>query len=152
MQLQTLNFKTVFIAILWMVIAICGVTSLYYTSYGQTFGYTDLKLWIDVAFYSTMALSALFVVKGFDKRKERKRFYKKQLEILNLFTQNEENNSSISLHQILSKTAFSESETKGLLEYLVAKNILIPSFSEEKELIYKLTDRHSLEKYLKKIH
>lgn len=150
MQLQTFRLKTIFITILWIVVAICGITSLYYTSYGQTFGYTDLKLWVDVAFYSAMALSALFVVKGFDKRKERKRFYKKQQEILNLFENNQEN--STSLHQILSKTSFSESETKGLLEHLVEKNILIPSFSEEEELIYKLTDNDSLEKYLKKIH
>jgi hypothetical protein len=152
MQLQTLNLKTVFITFLWVIVAICGVVSLYYTSYIQAFAYTDLKLWIDMAFYSAMAFAALFIVKGFDKRTVRKRFHKKQLEILNLFTKNEETNSLISLHQILSKTPFSESETKGILEHLVEKKIVIPSFSEEQELVYTTTNEIELENYLKKIH
>jgi len=149
MQLQTLNLKTLFIAALWFVVAICAVISLYYFGYIHHFGYTDSRIWIDMGFYGAMALSALFMIIGFDKRKTKKRFYKKQLEILNLFT---ETNSSVSLHQILLKTSFSESETKGLLEHLVEKNILIPSFSEEQELIYTTTNETDLEKYLKKIH
>jgi ABC-type nickel/cobalt efflux system permease component RcnA len=150
MQLQIFNLKTVFIAFLWGIVAVCAVTSFYYGSYIQTFGYTDSKLWIDTAFYTLMCFIAIVVVARFDKREERKRFYKKQTEILNLF----ENKSEylISLTQILSKTSFSESETKGLLEHLVEKKILIPSFSEEQELIYKLTDSDSLEKYLKQVH
>jgi len=154
MQLQLVDFKPIFIGFLWFVVAICAVISLYYTNYIQTFGYTDSKLWIDAAFYGLMYFIALFVIIGFNKRKERKRFYKKQLEILNLFTQNSTSNQEkpISITQILSKTTFSNIETKGLLEHLVEKKILIPSFSEEQKLIYQITDKNSLDNYLKKIH
>lgn len=149
MQFQIVNLKTIFISLLWLIVASCAVTSFYYTSYVQTFGYTDLKFWIDMAFYSAMMFTALLVVTGFSKRKTRKRFYKKQQEILNLCT---ETNSSISLNQILSKASFSKAETKGVLEHLVEKNILIPSFSEEQELVYRTTNETDLEKYLMKIH
>ena len=151
MQLQKLNLKTIFIGFLWVVVAICGVTSLYYTSYVQTFGYTDSKLWMDIVFYSALAFLAFFVVAGFDKRRERRRFNRKQREILRLFGKFLEDNSSIPLDDILSKSLFSESETKGILEHLVEKSILIPSFSEEQELIYKLTSETELEKYLSKM-
>lgn len=77
MQLQILNVKTIFIAFLWLIVAICAVISFYYGSYIQTYGYTDSKLWIDGIFYSLMLFIALFVVGGFSKRTERKRFYKK---------------------------------------------------------------------------
>lgn len=50
------------------------------------------------------------------------------------------------------KNYFSKSETKGILEHLVEKKILIPRFSEEQKLIYKITDKDCLDKYLKKIH
>jgi ABC-type xylose transport system permease subunit len=151
MQLQTFNLKTVFIGLLWFIVAICSVVSLYYTSYIQIFGYTHLRMWIDTAFYSAIAICTAVVAAGFSKRERRKRFYKKQLEILNLFTENSNQEKSISLAEILSRMSFSKSETKGLLEHLVEKNILIPSFSEEQELIYKPTDNGSLEKYLKKM-
>lgn len=149
MQLQTLNLKTIFIALLWGIVAICAIISLYHFGYIHHFGYTDSRIWIDMAFYGAIAFCAAIVAGGFNKREIKKRLYKKQIEILNLF---EEKEDIISLNQILSKTPFSESETKGFLEHLVEKNILIPSFSEAQELIYQLTDKDSLEKLLKKIH
>ncbi len=150
MQLQTFNLKTVFIGFLWFIVSICALFSLYYITYIQTFGYPDSKLWIDAIFYCLISFIALFVVGGFSSKEEQKRFYKKQLEILNLFEN--QNECLVSLNQILSKTSFSEIETKGILEHLVKKKLLIPSFSEERKLIYKLTDNDSLDKYLKKIH
>ncbi len=151
MRPQTLNLKTIFIALLWIIVAICAVTSFYYTSYVQTFGYTDSRMWIDMVFYSVMAFSAFFVVKGFDKKRERKKNYKKRIEILHLFAKVLENNGSISLTEILSKTSFTKIETKGILEHLVEKKILIPNLLEEQELIYKLTSKSELEKYLSKM-
>lgn len=149
MKTQIVNVKTFFIVFLWVIVAICAVISLYYFGYIYHFGYTDSRIWIDMGFYGAIAFCATVVAAGFNKRKIRKRFYKKQLEILHLFT---ETNSSIFLHQVLSKASFSEVETKGILEHLVEKKILFPSFSEEQKLVYTLANQTELDKYLKKIH
>jgi hypothetical protein len=151
MQLQTLNFKVLFIGFLWVIVAFCAIISLYHFGYIHHFGYTDLRMWIDMGFYGAIAFCAAVVAGGFKKREIKKRLYKKQIEILNLFEENS-NQDSISLNQILSKTPYSESETKGLLENLVEKKILIPNFSEEQELLYITTNEIELEKYVKKIH
>lgn len=150
MPTQIFNLKTFFIGVLWIIVAVCGVISLFYTSYIQNFGYTDLKLWIDTGFYGAMGLIALFIIIRFNRKAEQEKFYQKQLEILNLFENNQ--NTAISLNKILSKTSLSEIEVKGILEHLVEQKILIPNFSEKQELIYTTTNQTDFEKYKNKIH
>ena len=152
MQLQTLNLKTFFIAFLWCIVVVFFLIHSYHFAYLSMYSYTDIFWWRESILAYSIAFCALGIIAGFSKREKRKRFEAKQREILHLFTKCSESDSSISLDKILSKTSFSEAETKGILEHLVEKQIFIPSFSEEQELIYKLTDKGSLEKYLKKIH
>ncbi len=128
MQIQIVNLKTFFIAFLWVIVVCFFMIFSYHSSYLTAYSYTDIFWLKESIFGYAIAFCAMFVVTGFSKKEKRKRFYKKQQEILNLF---EEKEKSISLHQILSKSNFSKDEIKGILEHLVEKNILIPSFSEE---------------------